>query len=394
MLLLLIVAGGGLAILRARGPEIAAVAARRRSLEQHLVASGRVEAPARVPIASSVDGRVRAVLVDVGATIGAGDVLAELEDETARADVAQAEASLAQAEARLRQLRGVAAVQASQGRARAEVDLERAERQASRARELAASGGLPAAELEEAERTLRAARASLEEARARELGSGARGADTALAVAGVDQARAQLVAARARLGQRRIVAPVAGVILTRSVELGQVIAPGAALFTLAASGPSHLVFETDERNLGLVAVGQSARAATAAYPREAFDAVVDRVAPSIDAQRGTVQVRLSMPAPPATLRPDMTVSVDVRVGRADAALVIPATAVRQATSLAPWVWIVRAGRAARRDVRLGIRGDDLVEVREGLAEGELVLVPGERVLVVGDKVRPRVEPPR
>jgi len=89
--------------------------------------------------------------------------------------------------------------------------------------------------------------------------------------------------------------------------------------------------------------------------------------------------------PPPYLRQDMTVSVDIEVGRSPDAVALPADAVRDATGAAPWVLVVEDGRALRRAVELGLRGTGWVEIRSGLAPGEAVVPvlapvrPGERV---------------
>jgi HlyD family secretion protein len=83
----------------------------------------------------------------------------------------------------------------------------------------------------------------------------------------------------------------------------------------------------------------------------------------------------------------MTVSVNVEVARQAGALVLPADAVRDAGKEA-WVMVVRAGRAVRQPVKLGIRGEGRVQVLDGLAEGEAVLLPSAGV-APGARVRPR-----
>ena len=84
----------------------------------------------------------------------------------------------------------------------------------------------------------------------------------------------------------------------------------------------------------------------------------------------------------------MTVSVNVDVGRRERALVVPAEAVRDPTG-EPWVLAVAGGRAERRAVRLGLRGDALVEVVGGLVEGEAVIAPAAGWVEPGARVRAR-----
>jgi HlyD family secretion protein len=95
-----------------------------------------------------------------------------------------------------------------------------------------------------------------------------------------------------------------------------------------------------------------------------------------------------LPAAPAHLRPDMTVSVNVEVGRRADALVVPAESIRDAAT-APWVLRVVDGRAERRPVRVGLRGEGMIEVVDGLAPGDAVVLPAAGAVEVGARVRAR-----
>ena len=123
----------------------------------------------------------------------------------------------------------------------------------------------------------------------------------------------------------------------------------------------------------------------------AVAAVVSFIAPSVEPTRGTVEVRLRVPHPPPFLRPDMAVSVEVELGRRPGVLVVPVDAVRE-DGAEPWVLVVRQGRAERRAVRLGLRGEGMVEVQAGLVEGDEVVPPSSGA-VPGQRVRPRAARP-
>ena len=174
-----------------------------------------------------------------------------------------------------------------------------------------------------------------------------------------------------RLAQTRLVALQNGVVLTRSVEPGDVVQPSRTLLVMAADGDTQLVFQPDERNLAFIALGQKARASADAFPQQVFDAEVSYIAPSIDPQRGSVEVRLRVREPPPFLKPDMTVSVDLTVAAKTHALTLASDAVRGAATPSPWVFAVEGGRVVRKDVKLGIRGEGATEIVSGLDEGAL-----------------------
>jgi len=155
---------------------------------------------------------------------------------------------------------------------------------------------------------------------------------------------------------------------------------------MASDGDERLVFHPDERNLALIALGQKARAAADAFPQDVFDAEVSYIAPAVDAQRGSIEVRLRVPTPPSFLRPDMTVSVDLTVAQKQQVLSVPREAIRGVGTAAPWVLEVEGGHAVRRDVKLGIVGDGAIEIQRGLREGAEVVV-GTATVAPGKRVR-------
>ena len=111
------------------------------------------------------------------------------------------------------------------------------------------------------------------------------------------------------------------------------------------------------------------------------------IAPSIDPQRGSIEVRLTVPHAPAFLLPDMTVSVDLTVARREKALVVPSDAVRNGATPAPWLFAVEHDRLVRKDVKLGIRGEGATEIVDGLDEGAVVVLPDGRSHAPGERVR-------
>jgi HlyD family secretion protein len=153
-----------------------------------------------------------------------------------------------------------------------------------------------------------------------------------------------------------------------------------------------LVAPVDERFLDQLQVGQPAAVVADAFPNRPFAARVLTIAPSVDAQRGAIEVKLALlQQPPAFLREDMTLSVDVQTGRREQALVVPLSALHTSSSdTAATVLLVADGRAQERQVQVGLRTLDAVEVTSGLAAGERVLLRGN--LSVGQRVRVDVVP--
>ncbi len=389
---LVIVLGGAVFAVRARGVQVSTVGAARRDLDHRIVASGRVLAPSRVSVSATTPGLVVAVGAALGQHVGVGDLLVQVDDAEARASLAQAKAAVEQARARVEQLRHVGAIVANQGLSQAETNLEKARADLERTTKLLESGAVPRAELEGARRSFELAQAQKHAAEAQQVASAPLGADSRVALGALLQAEAQRTGAEVRLAQTRILATSAGVVLSRSVEPGDVVQPARTLLVIAVDGDEQLAFHADERNLSSIAIGQRAVASADAFPNETFDAEVSYIAPSIDPQRGTVEVRLRVPKPPSYLLPDMTVSVDLLVASRKGALVVPSEAVRGSATPAPWALVVQQdGKAARKDLKLGVRGQGagaVTEILSGLGESDDLIVPDGRPLEIGRRVRP------
>src|SRR5690606_19967402 len=123
------------------------------------------------------------------------------------------------------------------------------------------------------------------------------------------------------------------------------------------------------RFLSTLEVGQPARVVADAYPNAPFDATVTRLAPSVDATRGAVEIRLRPSGPPPPfIREDMTLSVEVVTGQRSDARLLPLRALRPgASATRGHVLVAQSGRAVVREVELGLRTLDQVELRGGLA---------------------------
>jgi HlyD family secretion protein len=390
------VAAGAIALLAAllvvralRGREVPAYRVESRPVVQKVVATGRVRPMARVSLASLAIGRVREVLVREGDLVEGGQLLVKLEDVEQAAALRQAQGRVAEAAARMEQVRGLSGRQAAEALHQAEVKVAQAEQDLARARQLAEAGSASRQSADDAERTLVLARSQRETAVAQVASAG--GADDRLVAAALSQAEAARAVAASKLAETEIRAPANGLVVGRDVEPGDVVAAGKALLGMTAEGPLELTAQVDEKNLALLRVGQPATASADAYPGRIFDATVALIAPSVDASRGTVEVRLQVPSPPPVLRADMTVSINVEVGRKDQALVIPADVIRDPTG-EPWVLAIVGRHAERRPVTLGMRGDGLVEIGAGLSAGDAVVAPSAGFVAAGERVRARPVP--
>ena len=341
-------------------------------LIQTVVASGRVEKVSRTQIGSEITGVVLERLVQEGDRVSRGDVLLVLKSDEISAQVRQAEAEL-------KELATTRRPQAEFDLANAKVQLEQAQREAVRRRNTEL-GILSAEEREKSIEAEKLARNNLESARLKVA---------SLAPDKVEETklREQLAALQAQLAKTKIRAEVSGIILTRNVEPGDLVQPSQTLFTIALDGATEIRVPFDERNLPLLALQQKAAVITDAYPDQPFPAHINFIAPSIDAQRGTVDVRLTVDPVPDFLRQDMTVSVNVETNKRERTLVIPNDALSSISGNKAMVILVRDRKIQRHPITLGLRGLVMSEVVAGLKEGDHVLTDAESVLKDGTRFR-------
>ncbi len=385
LIAVLILAAAFLAVRAFLGKPVATVAAQRGPLIETVVATGRVISPARAALGSQIAGTVAEVLVREGDQVRAGQVLARLIASEQSAALAQAEQAITEAEARLAQLDAVGLPVAREGQRQAEANLTLARQEYDRVKRLVAEGFYSPSRLDEAQRTLDSAQAASKAASAQSASNAPTGADARVLRTRLEQARAARDLTRARLDQTRILAPADGVILTKLVEPGDVVTAGRRFFDLAVAGERQIVLAVDEKNLGRLALEQTAQALADAYPGQPIPARVFYIAPGVDAAKGAVEVKLVIPQPPAFVKPDMTVSVEIETARKADALSLPDKLVRDVAS-APWVLLAEDGRAVKRPVKLGVKGLGRLEIAAGLKPGDRV-IPPEAGVQEGARVR-------
>ncbi len=168
-------------------------------------------------------------------------------------------------------------------------------------------------------------------------------------------------------------APVSGVVLEKQALQGMRFMPGEELYRIADLSSVWVVADVPEQDIGRVGAGGHAQVSVDAYPDKRFDGRVDFVYPTLDAATRTVRVRIVLPNPQGLLKPAMFAKVELPTGGASPVLSIPTSAVIDSGLRQVVLVQVAQGRFEPREVKLGSRGENYVEVLEGVAEGEQVV---------------------
>jgi HlyD family secretion protein len=292
-----------------------------RLIAGRLFASGSIEAT-QVDVSPKVPGRVIRLLVKEGDQVKAGQVLAEMEGQESRAQVAQAQAQVVAAEARVPQSEttlawqdqtvreAIAVALAQLDTAQAQVvsarsALVRARDDLRRAKELFAQGAVAAQQVDaaqaaydaaiaqdrSAEDAVTQARATLAQARANQLQVPIRRQDVEAARAALAQARANLRYLEVLAGHNTITAPTDGIVLTKNMEAGEVVGAGAAIYTLINPHDIWLRVFIPEDQVGRVRIGQESRVSVDAFPHRVFTGHVTEISSQAEFTPGNVQTK-------------------------------------------------------------------------------------------------------
>lgn len=348
--------------------EFRTVQVERSALDETIVASGRMEPLVRVPVISEVSGIIAVVSVEEGDRVEEGQPLFELDRVRLEARVAELQAGLdlQQANARYDLV----------GRAQAERDQARRDRDRTAA--LLQRNVASQIELEQFEHALRLAEIGVNDSRA----------ELAARQAAVAGAREKLRSSERDLENALIRAPVSGVVIERSGEIGRAVADvtrngGTVVAVIADDRRIRLVAEVDENDIARVAVGQRAVVTIDAFPGESFGGSVQRISAAGKSEDNIanfeIEVRLD---PDERLRVGMSSDARVVVREHRDVLLIPNTAiVREADG--PVVRMVDVGGGngfQMRPIRTGYSDGLQTVVHEGLHQGDVILVrrDGER----------------
>lgn len=196
------------------------------------------------------------------------------------------------------------------------------------------------------------------------------------AVAAKAEVEAQLSAVETELKETEIRAPFAGVAGERMIWPGDIVQPGMAMVRLVRMSPLEVRFEVPERYLGALRPGLVVEIESEAFRGEVFEASVSFVAPEVREATRTVTVRASMENPEGRLRPGMFVEVGLVIAERENSRVVPEAAVMQRGRETMVMRANGEGRAEIVPVQVGVRFDGKMEIVEGLAAEDRVVVEG------------------
>ncbi len=330
-------------------------------------------------ISAEIDGRVDGIKVDLGDQVTAGQELVHISDEEYRYLLQQQEAQFRQALERLGlkdENDRIADVRQAPGPRQAQADLFDAEQRYKRIKNLVDQGIMSQADMDQAEARFKAMQAAY---------------DTAINVARnliqtVEQFRAQVDLQRKKLRDTAVRAPFNGYVKERTVNPGQYVRVNTPLLTLVKIDPIRLRLEVPERMAPWVKVGQIAEVLVEAYEGRKFSGKIWRMSPTVDQTKRTFIVEVLVDNPNSLLKPGSYARARIPTDKVERIHLVPTRAVSYVYG-ANKTYVVSSDTIQAREVKLGDRFGENVEIVEGVQAGERVATTQLAKLDTGSKVR-------
>ncbi|HFT6992711.1 TPA: efflux RND transporter periplasmic adaptor subunit [Stenotrophomonas maltophilia] len=206
----------------------------------------------------------------------------------------------------------------------------------------------------------------------------------------LENVRAQYRLATLELSYTTVVAPISGVIASRSIKTGNFVQINTPIFRIVDNSRLEATLNVPERELATLRAGQPVTLAADALPGQSFTGTVDRIAPVVDSGSGTFRVVSAFDSAARALQPGMFGRIRIDYDQRADALVVPRLSLLDDGE--PAVFRVREGKVARVPVKLGYAEGPWVEIRDGLAAGDQVVTAGKVALRDGTAVQVIADP--
>jgi len=333
-----------------------------------VMGTGTLEARVKTVISPRIQERLAEVLVDQNDPVKAGQLLARLDDGELKQQVAVAEATLAAAKATGERVRV--------DETRAQAVENQARLTHKRASQLVVKNISSQDEMDKAIEQLHVAEADLQRARAA----------TVEAQQQIITAEKNLAYQKERLSFTRILSPYDGLIVRRDRDPGGVVVPGSSLLQLISTNEIWVSAWVDETAMARLADGQPARVVFRSEPQKNYPGDVARLGSEADRETREFLVDVRVKVLPKNWAVGQRAEAYIETGRKESALVVPLRFMSWRAGK-PGVFAVENGKVRWREVKLGLRGLETVEVLEGLSVGAVVCKPRDPKSPLADGAR-------
>jgi membrane fusion protein, multidrug efflux system len=338
---------------------------------------GTLAAVDQVTVSSETDGKVRKILADLGDRVRTGQVLIELDNERQQYTFEQQQAALARA---LAQYGGtdpqhLPEIEKTPDVQKARADLAQATQSFERASELFKRKLISEQALDDAKTALESKKASYDSAlqTAKNLRASIQASEATMKLAG------------RQLRDTEIRAPFDGYVERRLVNLGELVKAPMPVMAIVRLDPLKVTAEMPEKMAPWITAGRPLELRVDAYPNKTFTGKVTRISPAVNTSTRAFAFEAVVPNPDALLKPGTFARVHVESDKVDDVLTLPYAALQYRYGVNR-VFVVNGDRLAMRELRVGDRMGDRIEIVSGVKEGERVAVSDVESLNDGDRV--------
>lgn len=370
---------------------VTAIAAVRSDITISLEYPARIRPLQEIVVSPKIAGRIATVNAEVGQAVRAGDVLFTLETGDYEAQNRQATAALDSAQANLTRTSDSSlssqVLQAQAAVKQAQVQYDDAKDLSDRTEKLYNDGAASRQQRDSAKAKLDSAAIALDTAQQNLalLREKAGPQSTGLASTQVDQAKATADLAQSQLSNTVIRSPLRGVVSTRNVDAGELVASGSPTFVVIDVSALNAEASVEESTVRTLRRGETLLVRIDADGASVLNGVVETISPAADPRTQGYLVKVRIAAPPAAVKPGMFARISVPVDTRKGVLVVPNSAVVMETGVASVLAVVD-GKVKKLAVQTGIADDAVTEITGGLTEGTLVVTEGQGFLNDGDPV--------
>lgn len=347
-----------------------------KDLEKTIKSPGEVYTEKNVVLKAEVGGILKKLYVQEGKHVRQGELLAELDDTSYQLKLEEAEATRLKALSELLLDRLFQEPGLTTPKEQDNTDLKKAQEAYQKAEKAYRDGLISQAELERTRLDYELA----------QIGSGLKRDEIIASSKGLTQAEVNAKIARLELEKTKIMAPFSGIITGIKVAPGETIEAGRELFTLVDVSQLKITAKVLETEVSKVKVGREADIRFSAFPGRVFKGKVVAVSPVINKEDKTCSVFIGLENPAEEIKPGMHAEIEIVTEIFPRRLLVPQAAVLVRGGR-PLVFVVENGLAKWRYIQTGQENEQLVEVLDGVKEGEPVIVEGHMTLAHDSAVR-------
>jgi HlyD family secretion protein len=349
------------------------------------VANGDIAPLMQVDLFSKVSGYLEKISVQIGDSVRQGQVIAQIDRGEFVQKVKEVEAKVAQAKAAADEIeagtRSEDIRQAEEAVKQAQSRFDNAKTTRQRMEALYGRQIISKKDFDNADTECAVCEAQLSSSqeKLKQLKEGARREVREGSRAKVKEMEAILAQEQIRLQNTQIVAPFAGEIVRRNVDSGALISPSIPLVTLVHVETLKVSANVLEKDIALITSGMKAKIFTEAYPERPFEGTIVRINKALDLATRTLQAEINVPNPGRLLKPGMFARIEVLLKEKPDALAVPREAVIE-EGVKRFVFVVEGNQAIRKPVVTGIEQERLIEIVEGVKDGDKIVVRGQESL--------------